>query len=84
MPPKKTTVLAVDNDVYILRMLKRILELEGYEVAVAGDGEKSPGHGCREKPRPRSPGRDDARHRRLYCLSANTRIFQCTYHHDYR
>ena len=34
-----TTILAVDDDVQILRMMKRILELEGYRILTASDGE---------------------------------------------
>ena len=39
MPPKKETVLIVDDDIRILRMLKRIMELEGYKVHTADSGE---------------------------------------------
>ena len=35
----KTTILAVDDDVRMLRMMKRTLELEGYRVLTASDGE---------------------------------------------
>ncbi len=38
MPSKKSSVLVVDDDVGILRMVRRILELEGYRVIVAGNG----------------------------------------------
>jgi len=38
MPGRKTTVLAVDDDVRVLRMMHRILEVEGYHVADASDG----------------------------------------------
>jgi len=31
--------LVVDDDVRILRMMKRVLELEGYRVSTASDGE---------------------------------------------
>ena len=39
MPSRKTSVLVVDDDVRILRMMQRILELEGYRVPTATDGE---------------------------------------------
>jgi two-component system KDP operon response regulator KdpE len=39
MTGQKASVLVVDDDVRTVRMIKRILELEGYRVAVAGDGE---------------------------------------------
>ncbi len=39
MPLKKTSVLVVDDDVGILRMVRRILELEGYSVIMASNGE---------------------------------------------
>ncbi len=39
MPLKKTSVLVVDDDVGILRMVRRILELEGYSVIIANSGE---------------------------------------------
>jgi len=39
MSLKKLTVLVVDDDVRILRMVRQILELEGYRVLTAGDGE---------------------------------------------
>lgn len=39
MPSKKVSVLVVDDDVRILRLLQRILELEGYQVLTATDGE---------------------------------------------
>ena len=39
VPSGKPSVLVVDDDVRILRMMQRILELEGYRVLRAGDGE---------------------------------------------
>ncbi|MFC2022522.1 response regulator transcription factor, partial [Chloroflexota bacterium] len=39
MPSRKTSVLVVDDDIRILRMMQRILELEGYRVLRAIDGE---------------------------------------------
>ena len=39
MPSRKASVLVVDDDVRILRMMTRILELEGYRVLKAIDGE---------------------------------------------
>ena len=41
MSPKKVTVLAVDDDIRILRMMERILELENYRVLKASDGESA-------------------------------------------
>ena len=39
MPSRKTSVLVIDDDVRILRMIKRILELEGYRVLTVINGE---------------------------------------------
>jgi len=39
MPSKKATLLVVDDDIRMLRMIKRILELEGYRVRTADDGQ---------------------------------------------
>ena len=39
MPARKTLVLVVDDDIRILRMMQRILELGGYRVLTASDGE---------------------------------------------
>ena len=39
MPSGKASVLVVDDDVHILRMIQRILELEGYRVLTASNGE---------------------------------------------
>ena len=39
MPTRKQAVLVIDDDIRILRMMQRTLELEGYRVAVATDGE---------------------------------------------
>lgn len=39
MMSKKASVLVVDDDVRILCMMKRTLELEGYRVLTASDGE---------------------------------------------
>lgn len=39
MPSRKVPVLVVDDDVRILRMMQRILELEGYRVLSASNGE---------------------------------------------
>ncbi|MFC2122343.1 response regulator transcription factor [Bacteroidota bacterium] len=39
MPSRKATLLVVDDDVRMLRMIKRILELEGYRVRTADDGQ---------------------------------------------
>lgn len=38
MPLRKTTVLVVDDDVCILRMMQHVLELEGYRVVKVSDG----------------------------------------------
>jgi DNA-binding response OmpR family regulator len=38
-PSGKTSVLVVDDDVRILRMIQRIMELEGYQVLKASNGE---------------------------------------------
>ena len=38
MPSRKTSVLVVDDDIRILRMLQRMLELEGYQVLTASSG----------------------------------------------
>jgi len=39
MPSRNATLLVVDDDIRMLRMMKRILELEGYRVRTAGDGQ---------------------------------------------
>ncbi len=39
MPSRKASVLVVDDDVRILRMMQRILELEGYRALKASNGE---------------------------------------------
>ena len=39
MPSKKVSALVVDDDVRMLRMMQRILELEGYHVRTASNGE---------------------------------------------
>jgi len=39
MSSGKATILAVDDDVRMLRMMQRTLELEGYRVLTASDGE---------------------------------------------
>jgi DNA-binding response OmpR family regulator len=39
MPPRKACILVVDNDVRMLRLMRRILEMEGYRVLEAGTGE---------------------------------------------
>ena len=41
MLTKKTLVLVVDDDVRMLRMMKRILELEGFQVLIANSGESA-------------------------------------------
>lgn len=41
MSSKKLTVLAVDDDVRVLRMMERILELENYRVIKAADGKRA-------------------------------------------
>ena len=41
MPSKKISVLVIDDDVRMLRMMKRILELEGFQVLIASSGEAS-------------------------------------------
>jgi len=38
MPSRKTSVLVVDDDIRVLRMLQRMLELEGYQVLTASSG----------------------------------------------
>jgi len=38
MPSRKASVLVVDDDIRILRMMRRILELEGYRVLTASEG----------------------------------------------
>lgn len=39
MPIKKTSLLVIDDDVHMLRMMLRSLELEGYRVLMASNGE---------------------------------------------
>lgn len=39
MPSRKTSLLVVDDDVRMLRMMQRTLEIEGYHVLTAGNGE---------------------------------------------
>ena len=39
MPKKKTLILVVDDDIRMLRMMKRMLELEDFEVQTANCGE---------------------------------------------
>ena len=39
MPSRKASVLVVDDDVRMLRMMQRILELEGYRVLTASNGQ---------------------------------------------
>jgi len=39
MPIRKESILVVDDDIYMLRMIRRILELEGYQVLTAANGE---------------------------------------------
>ncbi len=39
MPSRKASVLVVDDDVRMLRMMQRILELEGYRVLMASNGQ---------------------------------------------
>jgi len=39
MPQKKTRVLVVDDDVEILRLIRRVLEMEGFRVTMAESGE---------------------------------------------
>lgn len=39
MSSKKTLILVVDDDVRMLRMMKRMLELEGFETLIANSGE---------------------------------------------
>jgi len=39
MPSRKTSVLVVDDDIRVLRMMQGILELEGYRVLTASNGE---------------------------------------------
>jgi len=43
MTVKKETVLVVDDDIYILRLMQRILEAEGCRVLTAGDGKTALG-----------------------------------------
>jgi DNA-binding response OmpR family regulator len=39
MPVKKASVLVVDDDIRILRLMRRVLEREGYRVLTVADGE---------------------------------------------
>ena len=41
MPAKKTTILAADDDPQLLRLITRNLQLEGYEVLAASDGQQA-------------------------------------------
>jgi DNA-binding response OmpR family regulator len=41
MPAKKTTILAVDDDPQLLRLMTRNLQLEGYDVLAASDGQQA-------------------------------------------
>jgi DNA-binding response OmpR family regulator len=50
MPAIKESVLVVDDDVRILRMIHRIMELEGYRVLIASGGEEALGVFNQETP----------------------------------
>jgi len=50
VPSRKASVLVVDDDVRILRMIRRILELEGYHVLKASNGEVALDVFCEENP----------------------------------
>lgn len=39
MPSRKTVIMVVDDEIRILRMMRRMLELEGYRVITAPDGQ---------------------------------------------
>lgn len=39
MSSKKSTVLVIDDDIRMLRMMKRMLELEGFQVIIANNGD---------------------------------------------
>jgi DNA-binding response OmpR family regulator len=39
MPAKKTLILVVDDDIRMLRMMKRMLELENFQVLIANSGD---------------------------------------------
>jgi len=41
MPAKKTTILAADDDPQLLRLITRNLQLEGYDVLAASDGQQA-------------------------------------------
>jgi DNA-binding response OmpR family regulator len=41
MPSKKSLVMVVDDDVRMLRMMKRMLELEGFQTVTANNGENA-------------------------------------------
>jgi DNA-binding response OmpR family regulator len=41
MPAKKTTILAADDDPQLLRLMTRNLQLEGYDVLAASDGQQA-------------------------------------------
>jgi DNA-binding response OmpR family regulator len=41
MPTKKTTILTADDDLQLLRLMTRNLELEGYDVLEASDGQQA-------------------------------------------
>lgn len=38
---KKTSILAVDDEEYILQLLKQILEIQGFAVTMAADGDSA-------------------------------------------
>jgi len=59
MPAKKTTVLTADDDPQLLRLMTRNLQLEGYEVLAASDGQQALEHRD-EGTRPGFAGCDDA------------------------
>src|ERR1700687_3702993 len=41
MPAKKTTILTADDDPQLLRLVARNLQLEGYDVITASDGQQA-------------------------------------------
>src|SRR6266849_6747547 len=41
MPAKKATILTADDDPQLLRLMTRNLQLEGYEVLAASDGQQA-------------------------------------------
>ena len=84
MSAKKALILVVDDDIRMLRMMKRMLELENFQVLTANSGDAALKIIREGDSRSGPPRYHDAGYGRIYGMPAYPRVLSGPHNHGYR